>query len=231
MRCVVFSDIHGNVAALKSMLQQLKKEKADLYIFCGDVVGYFFHQKEVIKYLQCLPRLCAVMGNHDFYYLNSLASEEKRQFYNEKYGKSYLNTLSDREVDFLKNLPEVVELHLENKKILVTHGSPERHLEGRVYPDTVVDELFYHPYDFVILGHTHYQMYRRLDKTVLLNPGSLGQPRDGKGYSYCILDTKTGKCRFQTVDIDQAALVWELVEAKENKKLVQYLKGKMGGVV
>lgn len=231
MRWVVFSDIHGNVAALKSMLQQLKKEKVDLYIFCGDIVGYFFHQKEVIKYLQSLPRLCAVMGNHDFYYLSALASDEKRQFYNEKYGKSYLNILSDCEVDFLKKLPEAVELHLADKKVLVTHGSPERHLEGRVYPDTMVNELFYHPYDFVILGHTHYQMHRRLDRTILLNPGSLGQPRDGKGCSYCILDTETGKCRFQTVAIDQTALIGELVEAKENKKLVQYLKGKMGGFV
>ena len=179
MRCVVFSDIHGNAAALKSMLRQLKKETVDLYIFCGDIVGYHLRQKEVIQYLRSLPRLSAVMGNHDFYYLNSLGCEEKRQFYSEKYGKSYLKTLADWEVFFLKKLPETAELHLAEKKVLVTHGSPERHLEGRVYPDTDVNELLYHPYDFVILGHTHYQMYRKLDKTVLLNPGSLGQPRDG----------------------------------------------------
>lgn len=100
-----------------------------------------------------------------------------------------------------------------------------------MYPDTDVNESLYHPYDFVILGHTHYQMYRKPDRTVLLNPGSLGQPRDGKGYSYCVLDTETGKCRFQIVDADQTALVGELVEAMENSKLVQYLKGKMGGIV
>ena len=70
-------------------------------------------------------------------------------------------------------------------------------------------------------------MYRKIKNTVLLNPGSLGQPRDFKGYSYCIIDLGTVECVFKHVEINQKKLVDELIMNHENEYLVKYIQSKM----
>lgn len=227
MKFVVFSDIHGNVYALEAMLKQAENLEAEGYIFCGDVMGYFMYQEKCIKYLQQLPNLYAVKGNHDFYYIESLSNKKKGAIYAEKYGTSYLKVLSSSARKYLDGLPEKIEFQCGKKRILITHGSPENFLEGRVYPDTQVDTFLYESYDIVILGHTHYRMYRRIGNTILLNPGSLGQPRDFKGYSYCIVDMNTAEFIFKTVKINQRKLVDQLIMNNESEYLVKYIQSKM----
>ena len=61
---------------------------------------------------------------------------------------------------------------------------------------------------------------------MIINPGSLGQPRDGHGFSYCILDTETGGIDFKSVDIDIDKLLSlsEIIDGE--KDVYKYLKGK-----
>lgn len=230
MEFAVFSDVHGNIYALKEMLRQAEAYGINNYIFCGDIVGYFLHQEEVIDSMRQLPNLYAVKGNHDDYYLNTLGNDHARECYVRKYGKSYCYRLPAEAEKYLEGLPESVQICTGGKKILIVHGSKEHPLEGRVYPDTEVCEYMYENYDFVFLGHTHYRMCRRIGNTILLNPGSLGQPRDKGGYSFCIVNTETEECRFIAISLEQDILLEELLKNQENPDLIRYLKGKMEAV-
>lgn len=190
MRYIVFSDIHGNVSALEAMVKCIRFENVDGFIFCGDIIGYFYEQEKIIKYLSDWGNsLYAVLGNHDYNYLTGLNQAESSEKLARQYGKSYTEKLTAVALSFLQRLPSVCSCIIDNKKVLVVHGDPINCLSGRIYPDTVImKEKVYSRYDVVFLGHTHYRMIRTCGKTLVINPGSLGQPRDGKGFSYCIFD-------------------------------------------
>lgn len=226
MRFAVFADIHGNIYALRAMLQQVKEYDVDGFIFCGDIMGYFLGQEEVIECISQMKNIYAVMGNHDFYYTNTL-NVAQRSLYAEKYGKSYLNEITLEQKSYLQKLPQSIELYCMGRKVFIVHGSLENVLEGRIYPDTKIDEKSYCKYDIVILGHTHYQMFRKYGKTVLINPGSLGQPRDFKGNSYCIINMETLECTFKKIHINQRVLIDELIINNEKEQLVRYIQSKM----
>ena len=124
-------------------------------------------------------------------------------------------------------MPHAIELYQEGKKILIVHGSAAQHLEGRVYADTEVETSEFARYDLVFSGHTHYRMKRKIGHTILLNPGSLGQPRDDQGYSYCLIDMKKEEFLFRNVCVDQEQLLHQLRLFEEDKRLLAYLKSKM----
>ena len=227
MKTAVFSDIHGNVYALEAMLCQLEGAGVGQFIFCGDIMGYFPWQEEAMEYFLQLPNLYAVLGNHDSYYIGTARDSKERMGYADRYGKSYQKELGSRKKSYIEGLPLSIELCQEGKRILVVHGSLGNPLEGRVYPDTEVEEPAYTQYDIVISGHTHYQMCRKIKDTVLLNPGSLGQPRDDKGYSYCLMDVEKGEYIFRTVSVDSQKIIARLAENGERKELIKYMKRKM----
>ena len=227
MKTIVFSDIHGNIQALEAMLKQADACGVKRFIFCGDIMGYFLHQEEVIKHFRQLPELYAVAGNHDFYYLHTTSGSRERIILTEKYGRSYEKQLCAADLEYLRHLPQSVEIELDGMKVLVIHGSMECYREGRIYPDTAVDPILYGSYDLVISGHTHYRMCRMAGNTILLNPGSLGQPRDGRGFGYCLIDVENEMLSFQNVRIEQDRLLYELDLCGENKRLIRYLRSKM----
>lgn len=180
----VFSDVHGNANALECMLKETGGSVQ--YIFLGDVAGYYYDQERCIRMLKKIDGLIAVRGNHDQYYLNAYNNLELTDKFASKYGFSYREK-SEAVRDYLENLPLKKSLMIGGRKIWIQHGSPEDDLEGRIYPDTEVSEKCY-PRTLILSGHTHYRMERIQGDTIWLNPGSLGQPRDGKGFSYCILE-------------------------------------------
>lgn len=228
MKYVIFSDIHGNIIALDKMFAQLKGKNIDGYIFCGDIFGYFSHPKEVIQRLRKISGLNAVKGNHDNNYLLSLYDTVQKLEFAKKYGVSYFLNLSETEKKFICNLPDILKFDIDGLKIAVVHGSLDDHFNGRIYPDTTInDGALYSKYDIVILGHTHYQMMRYIGDTIILNPGSLGQPRDYRGFSYCILDTEAIQCTFYTVALDVEALLLDLINREKNMKIVDYIRKKM----
>lgn len=227
MLTAVFSDIHGNIYALEAMLRQLEHSGVGQFIFCGDIMGYFPWQEAVVRRLRKIPNLYAVLGNHDSYYLHTADGSPQRLAYAQKYGKSYTNGLHNAGRAYLRSLPLAIGLYQEGRRILIVHGSVGQHLEGRVYADTEVDAAAYSQYDLVIAGHTHYRMKRTVGHTVVLNPGSLGQPRDGQGFSYCLMDLRKEKFLFQNACVDQGQLFRKLAFDEEDKRLTAYLKSKM----
>lgn len=225
MRICLFSDVHGNMDALRKMLDA-ESGQTDLFIFAGDIFGYFYDQKDVIDTIMSMDNLIAVQGNHESNYLSGRDNEKML----EEYGSSYRMEISDAQREYLQKLPEHLEVSICDKLFGVFHGGPDDYLEQRIYPDTLIgNQSVYSRYEFLVSGHTHYQFIKKIGTTTIINPGSLGQPRDGKGFSYCILNPENNECQFKSVNIDMQKLLSQVREIDGGRKVCQYLEKKYGG--
>lgn len=213
MRIIAFSDIHGNIYALDAFLRQLENEQYDCLVFCGDIFGYYYNQNEVIEVLQKLDNLIWLRGNHDTYFLNIFTGKELESEYVVKYGHSYESVKNKYKNVFseVKEKREACELDIDGVRIGMFHGTPDNPCEGRLYPNNeITDATIFNEYNIVILGHTHYKMKRFCGNTMIVNPGSLGQPRDGKGYGYAVIDTDTNEVEFRNVFFDSTHLYHQI---------------------
>lgn len=211
MKLLLFSDIHGNNHSFDAFIKSLSTQK-DLYelVFLGDFIGYYYGANEIINYCR-ENNISCVLGNHDKYFLDILDGKLGLEKHVEKYGRSYeiaINTVSKENISFLRKLDKNKILTRANKKAYICHGSPLDNLEGRIYPDTDLSpfETAVRGYNYVVTGHTHHKINRSYGSTVFLNPGSLGQQRDGKGCSYMILDLEKDAYSFHTVDYSITSL-------------------------
>lgn len=213
VKLLIFSDIHGNQYALFSFLNSIKGEKYDLAVFCGDIFGYYYGQRDVFDTLKSWNELIWIKGNHDQYFIDMYTNKSLEYDLIQKYGHSYcqnLDKFTASEIEEISNLKSGYDLFIDGKRIGIFHGTPDNPLEGRLYPKDIPDPKKYGRYDYVILGHTHCRLNRDIGKTKVINSGSLGQPRDGNGFGYCILDTVTSDVTFYNVDIDMLGLYHDI---------------------
>ncbi|HET7544745.1 MAG TPA: metallophosphoesterase family protein [Polyangiaceae bacterium] len=193
----VFGDVHANLPALEAVLAEAERLGATRHLFLGDVVGYGPHPKECVTRVAELPRVTLVKGNHDHGIgtglldggMNSLARA---------CGQWTIAQLSQTERDWLSALP----LERREGDFLAVHGAPRdpSRLLAYVYELTFEDNLRWlidHEIRVCFHGHSHVQTSyaelpagpRRLPgeldagpgsaRAFLINPGSVGQPRDG----------------------------------------------------
>ena len=114
---------------------------------------------------------------------------------------------------------------MERKTIGIFHGSLKDSINGRIYPDTeLIMDDGYEKYDYVIHGHTHYQMLRNVHSTTIINPGSIGQPRDRHGFSFATLNLPSGEIDFHEVIWDRQLLIQDIEKYDVgNQKLIDIL--------
>lgn len=209
MRCIIFSDIHGNIHAFRAFLEKIRKQKYDKIFFLGDFVGYYYNPNEIIEHCIDLGVTC-LLGNHDSYFLRMLNAELDQEELVRKYGNSYRQareTMTQASIDFLLSLKPSLNFNISGRNVLLCHGSPINPLEGRIYPDTDLSVFTRGGnFDYIICGHTHHKISRKYENTWFLNPGSLGQQRDGKGCSYLSIDFFVDTWTIDTVDYDIGAL-------------------------
>lgn len=207
MKFVIFSDIHGNADSFEAFLNKAVIHTEDIVVFCGDIAGYYYDADKCIELMSSITNLIAVRGNHDQYYINAFHDEKLTEQFVKKYGTSY-RIKSEKTFAFFKGLPLQRKIYRNDCQILIQHGSPRELLEGRIYPDTELQEQTENT--VYICGHTHYQMYRKKGTGIWINPGSLGQPRDGKGFSYCVFDMENMEIEFHTFSIDTTNLIMKI---------------------
>ena len=210
MKLLVFSDIHGNIYALDNFLKQIESFNYDRIIFLGDIFGYYYNQSEVIARLKEIPNLIWLKGNHDIYAIDIYCGRKKAKEYTENFGSSYDNLkarVRNEDIMRIDAMSCYKVLNDGERHIGLFHGTPCNPMEGRLYPkDMVTNPEFYTDYDIVILWHTHWRMCRFVYQTLVVNPGSLGQPRDGKGFSFAIIDTILKSVEFMEIVIDKSCL-------------------------
>lgn len=177
MRIGIISDIHGNYLALEAILDAFEAKNVDNIICLGDMIGYFHQSLEVLETLINLD-IPVILGNHEAYLLGHIdCSSEQWNTCNLDYVK---NSISTKELKWLSSLPKYLNLNIEGKKIACFHGSPYDPLNEYIYPDyNNFDKFINLKYDYIFLGHTHYQMRKMVGKKLVINPGSCGLPRDG----------------------------------------------------
>jgi putative phosphoesterase len=223
MKICVFSDIHGNGPAFQSALSRIISEKADFNMFLGDLCGYYYDQVKIFPHLQEIPNLIAIKGNHDSLFLDIYhGNNSARRNYIEQYGKSMEQLLQSECHElaaWLSNLPN--SLIWKNEGLQICHGSPWSAGDEYIYPDTTLDRFEREGASIFFLGHTHYPMHRKVGNKIIINPGSLGQPRHGGWPSYALVELPSGNVEFREVRYDMAPLFCQIEEVMENNP---YLK-------
>lgn len=231
MKIVFFSDIHGNNYVVEPFMEMLKNLKVDKIIFCGDVFGYYYGQNYIIEELKKMKLLSCIKGNHDVNFLNVLKDKSLELDLIKKYGNSYLDIGEKISLDnknFIESLPTKLLLEYKGKKIMVTHGTPNDLLNGRLYPKDDIKEENFSGFDYIILGHTHFKMLKSSGKTTIINPGSIGQQRDGHGFGFVVLSLPDGKLDFHNISFDIEKLEKEIkINDPGNYKLIEILYRKV----
>lgn len=209
VRWALLSDIHSNQEALLAVLEHLDGQGVDEAFALGDLVGYNAEPREVLQLLQ-RRRVQCVQGNHDW----AVAGGDPEGFNPfATAGVLYARrVLGSGDLAWLAALPRVRDVQAPGLRGRLVHGSPRDPLSEYVFPGSpgwLFEELAEaagKP-DLVAMGHTHLPM--RVDHgTLFLNPGSVGQPRDGDPRaSYCVLDTARRSAEFRRVayDVEAAA--------------------------
>ncbi|MFQ5885856.1 MAG: metallophosphoesterase family protein [Anaerolineae bacterium] len=204
MKIAILADIHSNLAAFEAVLEHVGS--FDQVWSLGDVVGYGPDPNECIERLWGLPHLC-VAGNHDW---ASISRLDTANFNREAAMAAHWTeeTLTPQNRDYLLSLPERVV----QDDFTIVHGSPRHPIWEYISHIFVAQPNFAHfDSQFCLVGHTHIPVIFQKtepgrvqilpfkvgvplplgDKRLIINPGGVGQPRDGiPDASYAVLDTE-----------------------------------------
>ncbi|HIN09952.1 MAG TPA: metallophosphoesterase [Phycisphaerales bacterium] len=228
MRTAIISDIHGNLEALISVLADIDQRDVGRIVCLGDILGYGPNPTECVD---LVADRCewSLLGNHDYGALyeptNFNAAAEKAAYWT----RAQFDGEKDKEVaarrwEFLGGL----RVRTLMDDFLCVHGTPRRPINEYLFPDDAInspvkmkqifDRIPFHS----MSGHTHIpgiftsepDFYPPEDcedgifkyeneEHIIINPGSVGQPRDGdERSSYAILDGDSFSVEFFRLEYD-----------------------------
>ncbi|MHA1668099.1 MAG: metallophosphoesterase family protein [Candidatus Heimdallarchaeaceae archaeon] len=181
----IFSDVHSNLEALDVVMDYLEDLSPDITIFLGDTVGYGPNPKECIEKVEKATQI-HVVGNHDY-----AIFKDNFEHFNPlpKISLSWTKKqLTEKEILQLGSHPlfSIFPLFITDGNAMFVHGSPRRPLRDYVSPNlpSWSYNMFFEitreftEIEYLFLGHTHKPLHIINDRKHLLNPGSVGQPRD-----------------------------------------------------
>lgn len=206
MEILLISDLHGNKEALDVILNSVKH---DLILCMGDLVDYGPDPLAVIDWIRD-NNIPAVRGNHD----NAVASHVdcgcgyKYKHLSVATREYTWKVLSGADLDFLRSLPLARDLEIDGLKLKMVHGSPQSFFDY-LYPDISPEKLAEYTAgitsDYLLTGHTHFPAILNAPTATVLNPGSVGQPRDGDWRASCmVLDTQARTQEISRIKYDIA---------------------------
>ncbi|MCX7821077.1 MAG: metallophosphatase family protein [Brevinematales bacterium] len=225
MKIIVLSDIHSNLEALKSILNDISKISFDLIISLGDIIGYGPDPEKCIKIIQ-KEGIISIKGNHE----RMLLKAEDRVFANDIARKAIEWTeenISTNSKIFIESLPD----RYNYGEFLFVHGSPLDHDEYILRRNTAIksiQKIREEGINFCFFGHTHIpgifyedggfyyndNIYLDKDKYYLINPGSVGQPRDrNPKTSYLIFETEEKILTFKRIEYNISRTAEKIEEA------------------
>jgi predicted phosphodiesterase len=242
MRYLVFTDIHGNLEAFHAVLKFIQKKRIDHYLCLGDLVGYGASPNEVIQRLLTLRPLSIVRGNHD----KAVSGLDSVQTFNPIAASAiYWTTghITKKNFDFLYRLqksPEIV-----HETITICHGAPFDE-DYYIFGEFDAAEAFgYFQTPICFFGHTHFPfVYSEKDQAVegtflegnsneiklekgtryLINPGSVGQPRDRNARAaFAVYDSDARTVKFFRVEYDVTEAKRKILDEKLPSALAERL--------
>jgi putative phosphoesterase len=189
MRILLVADIHGNWPALQAIV---KKEPYDVCLFLGDLVDYGLEPAPCIAWVHQHARY-AIRGNHDHAVAQNVTVSGHNGF---KFLTGITRPLTRERISpddlrVLSQLPVTRMVTLEEERFLLVHGSPQDPLEGYMPANEEVWTRRLKNVDakIVCVGHTHEPYVLEVANKLVINPGSVGQSRDGDPRaSYAIIE-------------------------------------------
>jgi len=234
MKIALFSDIHSNVEALEVFVNSTYG-RVDKYLCLGDIVGY---GPDPSKAISMVKSLCgsefAIKGNHDKAVIDT--SNLKRFNYVAAQAILWtINNISPSDIEYLTSLSNVIEFD----EFLFVHGSPRSSDEYIISYKTAlssIEQIKKMNKKICFFGHTHIpiiwesegSIMPKIDEEIklapekyyLINPGSIGQPRDGIPLgSYAIFDNKNYSIIFKRFEYD----IEKVFEKIISKGIPEYL--------
>lgn len=246
MRCLILSDIHANLTALNAVLEAADLSTVDQVWCLGDVIGYGPDPNECVERVREVATVCLV-GNHDWAVLGKLDIND----FNPEARRAVLWTrdvLNDAAADYLGGL----EGRMDNvhPDFTLAHASPRHPIwEYLLYPSTAAENFPHFTTRFCLVGHTHKPVIFRQEQgqeevmalqpainvplplaraegvRFILNPGSVGQPRDNDPRAaYTIYDDEKGTLTYFRVPYDIEATQRRMEAAGLPERLVARLE-------
>jgi diadenosine tetraphosphatase ApaH/serine/threonine PP2A family protein phosphatase len=217
MRVLIISDIHANLTALEAVLKHTNDHDA---VWClGDLVGYGPDPNECIELVAGLPNSLSLIGNHD----QAVLGEIPLSRFNTDAGAVVAwtqNVITEQNQAYLNTLPSKVTL----EGFTLAHGSPNQPVWEYILDPNTADRNFEaFSTDYCFVGHSHLPIIfhrpfpesfalprpvvwhepMQLKPRMILNPGSVGQPRDGDPRaSFGVLDTEALTWEMKRVEYD-----------------------------
>ncbi len=216
MRIAVLSDLHSNVHALRAVLGALEHQQIDRVFVLGDVFGYYPWAMKVYELLMAIPQPTTIIkGNHDEMILQRHRDDSwpVNAAYEGAIMQNLAEIASTPALAWLSALSFTHTCTLDGHEFTLVHGTPDDAENGRFYPDnTDASPWFPKAGQYLLMGHTHYPLIRPFPSGgIMLNPGSVGQPRDGNpAASYAVIDTALQSQEIVRVAYDHARAMQEL---------------------
>lgn len=244
VRVAVLSDIHANIEAFQAVVRDLE-HRADRILNLGDLVGYNASPNECVELAKDIG-MHSIQGNHDQAACNPILDEGFNIY--ARYAILWTrNILTKENMRFLSGLADNCHLNCG----LACHGTPEStfnyiglHFQARAILN-MMKKGFWDRAKVCLYGHTHIRKVWRMDirgkvtpveipldgvirlnseELYLLNPGSVGQPRNGDPRSsYLIFDTEENSVEFRLVGYDLSATMKKIIDAKLPEFLAERL--------
>jgi putative phosphoesterase len=217
-KIAIISDIHSNIFGLEAVLKDIEKKKnVDEIICMGDVVGYYPYPNEC---LELVKEYCSItmLGNHDA----GVLGDEPSFYFNPTAYEMIVWTkenLKQPNFKWLTTLPRKKTIERNGKTIFLVHGSPFRTFDYfDSYSESQWNFMLKKAFDTIktdilIVGHTHIPVKAKFNKNHFLNPGSVGQPRNGiTGAFYSIINTNPFSISMERIKYDFSSLQTKMKE-------------------
>lgn len=217
MRIGIFSDIHGNLPALQAVMADISAQKLQTVYCLGDLVGYGASPNEVTDRIRT-EGVPTIMGNYDDgvgFDRDECGCAYREPVEKERGERSFAWTKDQVTPDnkaFLQTLLPEVRFNVDNKRVLLVHGSP-RKINEYLFEDRPLSSFqrlaASSNADIIVFGHTHKPYVKEVDGVMFLNAGSVGKPKDRDWRAcYAILemgDPPTTTFQRVTYDVTKAA--------------------------
>jgi len=230
VRILIVSDVHANWEALRAVLQ----EPHDHLIFLGDAVDFGPEPQLCVKELRT-SITWAVRGNHDH---GAAFDTDCRSFgpwhaWDEATRPHTRRMLSAEDRRFLQALPLRLNVPVGGITFNLVHAAPSEPLYLYLPPDApdsvLAREVALAEADALLFGHTHLQMLRRIEDCDVVNPGSVGMPREGDGMArYAIWEDGRFQLRHCAYDVETTVRRLEALKlpGAVTSAIVAVLRGK-----
>lgn len=198
VRIGCLADVHGNLPALQAVLGTMPV--VDALVCAGDLVGYYADVNEVCAMLR-QAGAHVIRGNHDAYVIGELVPDaDRRAAYRTDWTRE---RLSPENRAWLAVLPVELRFRYGTTELVVRHASPWDE-ETYLYPDSPrLPEIDLQAGEIRLFGHTHHSLWRQCGLGWVLNPGSVGQPRDyNPEPAFAVLDTETQRATLHRAAYD-----------------------------